>query len=324
MLPVRTVVVASGEPEALSAAQPERGRLYVRIRRGGFEGGLRERSDGSLALARESWSSPLRVRCARPASYVSFSAVLANDGATWCGVSLGRRSVVEVGRDWELTSRGPLEFLGFGVRRDALEEVERRLAGGALAAPPLANRALPEAAASAISEVLGRRVQDALAGGPLAPEARGVLQGEFLRLAALLRSWGRLGNARVESYSRRRAAVRRVEEYLDAHERLLPSLADLCAVAGVSERTLEYAFREHIGLAPARYLRLRRLNGVRRELRAAGAAELRVTEVAMRWGFWQLGRFAGEYRAAFGELPSETRAGLRSQGRKTFGSFSSW
>jgi AraC family ethanolamine operon transcriptional activator len=112
--------------------------------------------------------------------------------------------------------------------------------------------------------------------------------------------------SRVESGSGRRAAVRRVEEFLDAHEPAATSLAELCAIAGVGERTLEYAFRELLGIPPVRYLRLRRLNRVRRELRAAEPATTRVTDVATRWGFWQLGRFASEYRGLFGEFPSET------------------
>jgi len=39
---------------------------------------------------------------------------------------------------------------------------------------------------------------------------------------------------------------------------------------------------------------------------APGAEPTTVTEVAIRFGFGELGRFASEYRAKFGENPSET------------------
>jgi AraC family ethanolamine operon transcriptional activator len=310
MLPPRRTEVASDEVEALAQAQPERGRHYVRLGPGAFAGSFCERSDGSVAVSRESWSSALRVRCNRPASYVAFSVVSAADATTWCGVPLGRASVIEVDRDWELTSGGSLVACSFAVRRDALEEAERQLAGGDPEGRSRTNRVLHASAASQIAGTLSRRIEATLSDAPRLEE-RASLQSEFLRLAVLLRRGGDPGSERVENPSRRRAAVRRVEAYLDAHESALPSIAELCAVAEVSERTLEYAFREQVGYTLARYLRVRRLNGARRELRDASSGQLRVTDIALRWGFWQLGRFAAEYRALFGELPSETRAGRR-------------
>jgi AraC-like DNA-binding protein len=41
-------------------------------------------------------------------------------------------------------------------------------------------------------------------------------------------------------------------------------------------------------------------------LRAARPGEVTVAEVAAKWGFWHLGRFASTYRATFGELPSQS------------------
>jgi AraC family ethanolamine operon transcriptional activator len=76
--------------------------------------------------------------------------------------------------------------------------------------------------------------------------------------------------------------------------------------AEVSQRTLERAFAETIGIPPSRYLRLRRMQAVRQELRAHSPQSTAVSKVALRWGFNELGRFATEYREFFGELPSRT------------------
>ncbi len=80
----------------------------------------------------------------------------------------------------------------------------------------------------------------------------------------------------------------------------------LCETAGVSERTLQYAFRERFGLTPAAFLKARRLASTHRLLRQAKPAEQSVGDVAASLGFSHLSHFAEDYRRAFGELPSET------------------
>jgi AraC family ethanolamine operon transcriptional activator len=83
------------------------------------------------------------------------------------------------------------------------------------------------------------------------------------------------------------------------------TVRDVCQAADVSERTLQYAFMEHVGIRPKAYLKAVRLNGVRRELKNAQRGAL-INQVAMRWGFWHMSQFAADYRNHFGELPSET------------------
>jgi AraC family ethanolamine operon transcriptional activator len=83
-------------------------------------------------------------------------------------------------------------------------------------------------------------------------------------------------------------------------------VADLCTAAGVTERTLQYAFRETFGLSPLGFLQLRRFQAARRELLAADHDTVTVNQIAQRYGFYDLGRFAVRYRARFGESPSDT------------------
>lgn len=83
-------------------------------------------------------------------------------------------------------------------------------------------------------------------------------------------------------------------------------ILDICNTIRVSDRTLRLCCQEHLGMSPKHYLLLRRMAFVRRALRAAEADAVTVTDIATRYGFWQLGRFAVEYRSLFGETPSAT------------------
>ena len=108
-----------------------------------------------------------------------------------------------------------------------------------------------------------------------------------------------------------RTRVGAVVELIDAHPDQPLTLVDMTRVAGVGARALQAGFRETVGMAPLAYLRKVRLDRVRAELTET-AGDRSVTDVALRWGFAHLGRFAGQYRAQFGESPSETvRTALR-------------
>jgi AraC-like DNA-binding protein len=83
-------------------------------------------------------------------------------------------------------------------------------------------------------------------------------------------------------------------------------LTDLCQATGVSERSLEYAFQEVMGMTPTAYLTRVRLHRVRKALQAATRASTTVTAEALNQGFRHLGEFSRAYRDCFGELPSAT------------------
>ena len=108
-----------------------------------------------------------------------------------------------------------------------------------------------------------------------------------------------------EPFRVRERAVRRSLDLIDASKWEPLSVVDLCRAAGVSRRTLEYAFQERFGLSPKAYMLARRLGEVRAELRQDPLGQS-ITRIANRWGFHHLSRFAGLYRRQFGELPSDT------------------
>jgi transcriptional regulator GlxA family with amidase domain len=84
------------------------------------------------------------------------------------------------------------------------------------------------------------------------------------------------------------------------------TVAELSRMLGVSERTLRAAFHDVLGLSPKQYVIGQRLHAAHDALAAADPHSTTVTDVATTFGFFELGRFAGRYRSAFGEVPSET------------------
>lgn len=100
--------------------------------------------------------------------------------------------------------------------------------------------------------------------------------------------------------------VSRVTTFLHDNLSEPVTIAELSRLAGVSERTLRAAFRESLGRSPKQYTIEQRLHAVREALQTADPKTTTVTDIAMAYGFFELGRFAGRYRQAYGEPPSAT------------------
>lgn len=100
--------------------------------------------------------------------------------------------------------------------------------------------------------------------------------------------------------------VRRAEEYLDARPNEAVHISQVCVQLHVSRRTLHRAFHEALGIGPIAYLRHRRLCAVHTALRAPKDIRT-ISDIAMQFGFQNLGRFSGYYHRLFGEYPSDTR-----------------
>ncbi len=97
-----------------------------------------------------------------------------------------------------------------------------------------------------------------------------------------------------------------VVEYMKANADQPLSPQELARVGCMSVRTLHASFQQTFGESPMAYLRRIRLDRVRGDLLHGDASQVRVTDVAMKWGFFHHSRFAQQYRDQFGELPSRT------------------
>lgn len=111
----------------------------------------------------------------------------------------------------------------------------------------------------------------------------------------------------VPPHPRQRAKlVRRATDYIEAHIHTPLTLKDLYTALGVSRRTLFYSFESVFGVTPMEYVKVQRLQGARRSLKAADPQTTSVATIAYQWGFWHSGQFAKAYQAMFHELPSHS------------------
>jgi AraC-like DNA-binding protein len=108
-------------------------------------------------------------------------------------------------------------------------------------------------------------------------------------------------------------SVKRAQEFLHAHAQEPLSLAEICAQLGIGSRTLQIAFKQHLGLGPMAYLRDIRLDAIRKILsdhdgvrQSSDQMRPKISELALKFNFLHLGHFAQHYQQRFGELPTDT------------------
>jgi AraC-like DNA-binding protein len=214
------------------------------------------------------------------------------------------------GATFHMRSTGDCYWGGMSLTPEDLAAVGRTLVGRELRAP-LASHCLHP------TPVLMSRLMDLHArAGRLAettpetlarPEAARALEKELQHLLVRCLADGTPEES-SKGHHRHAVTVARLEDLLMANYERPLYLADVCAAIAVSERTLRFCTQEHLGMGPIQYLWLRRMNLARRALVRATSETTTVTAIATGCGFFELGRFAVEYRSLFGESPSVSLA----------------
>jgi AraC-like DNA-binding protein len=100
--------------------------------------------------------------------------------------------------------------------------------------------------------------------------------------------------------------VKQAIDVIEAYPDRPLSVTAIARMVGVSARTLQDGFRRHVGFTPMAYARRVRLARVHHDLCEADPQWETVADIAHRWGFAHLGRFAAAYREIYGVTPSQT------------------
>jgi AraC-like DNA-binding protein len=298
------------DPDACEAALPAKAELTV-IGRGQFTAKIARIDLHRLHLFRFDDNLPR----ARHSTYNSEWAVVSfrtGDGPSL--VRAGREmlptNIVRAGEGEEVIHRsyGPTSNGAMWLRVEDMASVGATMAGGDLTPPRDAMIVSPPPGAL---EKL-RRLH--AAAGHLAEEAPEIIANpdaarglEQTLIEAMVRCLAQQDDRETSVAQGQHAIVmRRFRRVLEENPERPLFIPEICEAIRVSERTLRVCCQEHLGISPKHYLLLRRMHMTRRALRERAASATTVTEVATQYGFWQLGRFAVEYRALFGESPSAT------------------
>jgi AraC-like DNA-binding protein len=232
-----------------------------------------------------------------------------NPPMLWGGGELQTADIIfhSRGERFHQRTTGPCGWSLVGLALEHLERYGGALSGKPLSAPAAARVLRPLARDAARLRRLHAQACRLAETRPKVlahPEvARAIEQGLIHALVTCL-----VAKARDNGVARRRHTriMVRLEQVLADHPNRQLHLPELCALIGVSERTLRSCCAEFLGISPSRYMLLRRLKAVRLALRDSDPATASVAEIAGGYGFTELGRFAWAYQTAFGESPSTT------------------
>jgi AraC-like DNA-binding protein len=227
-------------------------------------------------------------------------------GGQRAAARVGAATIFSPAEESELTWSSELDLLCLVIPKAALEQHFRKMTGvnEPIRFDPGVDPDAALLARSMLTSILRLTVGGTVSlPDPLAWELRNALLTAVVtdlphNHSAALRESRSSGTARTAV-----AAVAAMRRQLSAP----PTIPQLAAQLGVSERTLQAAFHEHFSVAPSAYFKRMRLEAVRDALYRSCPRDTTVTRVAAEvGGFFHLGRFAGEYLTMFGEHPLST------------------
>ncbi len=250
-----------------------------------------------MSVATGSTEMPIRSSGGVVDGAIVVGVTLSAGAGSWNGVNLAtdRAWCYGPGAEHQGVAAHPPWWAGVTLERSLFSESDQdRLFGGS------GVEIIESRAVRRLSDLV--RATDAILVDGIASPGAAMLRTELVEVVAALGD----GDARLTTS----AAARLVQRCESVAGELgpIPTVRALADAVGTSDRWVRSAFSQTYGVAPSEYFRALALASCRRELDASKPGSVTVTDVAVRSGFWHLGRFAGRDREFFGESPSATLA----------------
>jgi AraC-like DNA-binding protein len=225
----------------------------------------------------------------------------------FAGLISGNRRIMTLGAGQSVIERldGPSRWRDIVISTRYLTAFSRALTGTTIVVPPAVQLWQPTARALRALTALHSAALRATETHPAEQYSQQALHGleqELIDRVVECLSGGPIGVSEARD-ERCTDIMAKFSQSIDAYPDQIPSVAHICKELGVDARVLRRCCDAHLGLGPARYLHLLRMQRVRYALRNGATT---VTQVVKRHGFGEVDRFATEYRVFYGELPSTT------------------
>jgi AraC-like DNA-binding protein len=158
---------------------------------------------------------------------------------------------------------------------------------------------------------LVRAYEAAVASDPGSPRLASIEQQIIERSAAIFGAGASPADLPAAEFQKSFKLVSAALDYMRPEQLGHVRMEQLADINKVSPRTMLRAFQQVMCMSTKRYLQLRQLNLARRALVRAVDPFETVTDILLRVGVTEFGRFAGAYQTLFGELPSQTLTSVR-------------
>jgi len=292
------------DPQALVLALQKGFLEHVQLQKGQFGGRIAHSVSPSCRTDWGQYNLALMAQGDLSSEWLTIGIFLGGDGAWHVqGKPLGNGDMVLYTAGCEMCIRLPAHarWLSVQVPHYKMEMLGLRLPSGlsALHLPgqlsPMTAQVLVDVAA-----VLGPQREGTPTPRQSEQAHEQLLPAIWMEIA---RRWHQPTSQAAASYQSRQRLMQSVYQWCEDHSASPLRIDALCQALDVPIWQLERAFQETCGMPPQRLLTLQRLTRARHDLLTRSHA---VTDVAMRHGFWHLGRFARLYKDYFGESPSKT------------------
>ena len=202
------------------------------------------------------------------------------------------------------------KLLGVTFMLDDLDDMAMKILGSTDALTPLKNCSLSLTSPAGVnlvhylSHIYGNVLRDNTAANSELTSAE--LEDDLITVLLLAMHENQPVAETQQSKREPKCQIGLAEDYLLDNLTSPVSRTRLAEVSGASIRSLSRAFVQKHGVGPMQFLKERRLESVRMELLNARPENAKVSDIALRYGFTELGKFSLFYKSVYKEKPSDT------------------